>query len=549
MKKVIWGTGLYASELMFTLKRNNIEFFIDNNTKKQGKLFLGKKIICPDKIDNWEELYIYVPYNFYEEIINQVKKYSKIDESHFEKYFEINTLTVEKFEEDFKIALNKLYQSKYMKKFCFFWGRPWAFEDKGYKEFLWEWRKKNKDLKLGLISEAVWYSQEETEELIKLPSLVTPGIFDDNLYIENGVLESPQKEFLKNKKYAQEGIECLKAKFPRLTEESAYYMVYYMYQYVTQVLEILQPKLIILYALFMVHHRIIEEVCLEKGIPLITTHQGMLPGTLAFDIGGEVGKSLPAVYSNEFWSLSVNTEDLSHAKKVWDYMYINRLNRKIQHKNNCVEYVMEHIDKDKPIIFFAGQNDINSNMVPYTEETKKYHSPIFETSIEAGAFMAELCKKNGWNFVYKPHPMRTKYDKKQQLPDNTIYVEFGDINDLVDISDVVVTILSQTNYVALIRHKPVVMLGYSQAKNKGFTYEAFKEENIEKVVYEALKDGFSKKQEKAFLIHIAQVLKYYLYDDLMEREIRYGRKTPYCIEDFYELEGLLKKNKEGNHVL
>lgn len=137
--------------------------------------------------------------------------------------------------------------------------------------------------------------------------------------------------------------------------------------------------------------------------------------------------------------------------------------------------------------------------------------------------------------------MRTEYDRKEGLPDNTIYVEFGDINDLVDISDVVVTILSQTNYVALIRHKPVVMLGFSQAKGKGFTYEAFEKVKIEKEVQNALKKGFTKEQEQAFLIHIAQVLKYYLYDDLVERDLRYGKQIPSNIEGFYELEKLLKE--------
>jgi len=180
-------------------------------------------------------------------------------------------------------------------------------------------------------------------------------------------------------------------------------------------------------------------------------------------------------------------------------------------QNNSIEYIMQKIDKAKPIVFYAGQNDINSNMVPYTEETQKYCSPIFKTSIDAGIYIAELCKKNKWNFVYKPHPMRIKYEEKSQLPNNTIYVENGNINDLVDISNVVVTILSQTNYISLVRHKPVVMLGYSQAKGKGCTYEAFEKDIIENVIRKALKNGFTEEQEKAFLIHIAQVLKYYLY--------------------------------------
>lgn len=544
MKNVIWGTGLYASEFAYALGKENIDFFIDNNEKKRGQLFLGKKIICPDEIENWDELYLYIPFNFYDEITGQLKRYGVIDKVRFQKYYEVNRMDSETFKKNYESALNRVYQAEQMRQFCLFWGRSWAFENKGYKEYIQEWVKKDKNLNLGLVSEAVWYSEEETEKIMNLPAIVTPGIFDDNIYITGGRLEESQVAFLKNKKYAHYGVECLKAKFPDVTEESAYYMVYYMYQYVMHVLDILQPKLIIVYALFMVQHFILEEMCIEKGIRLITTHQGLLPGTLAFDIGGEVGKSLPAVYAKEFLRLPVGGEDMAHAEKVWDFLHESRLNRKIQHKNNCVEYVLENIDKDKPIVFFAGQNDINSNMVPYREETEKYHSPIFRTSIDAGIYIAELCKKNGWNFVYKPHPMRTESEEKERLPGNTIYVESGDINALIDLSDVIVTILSQTNYNALIRYKPVVMLGYSQAKGKGITYEAFSEEIIEETIQEAIKKGFTEEQKKAFLVHIAQVLKYYLFDDLMERGIRYGRKVPGSIEEFYELEKLLKGSEE-----
>ena len=46
-------------------------------------------------------------------------------------------------------------------------------------------------------------------------------------------------------------------------------------------------------------------------------------------------------------------------------------------------------------------------------------------------------------------------------------------------------------------------------------------------------------QKKAFLVHIAQMLKYYLYDDMVEREVRFGREVPGSIDDFYKLKKLL----------
>lgn len=541
MKKVIWGTGLYARRLMYTMKKEEIDFFIDNNKKKRGQFFFEKKILNPDEVKNWDELYIYIPFNFYDDITNQLKRYGINDSSHYQKYYDINKMKVAKFIRDYESALTSLKQyEKRMKGFCLFWGRAWALEDRGYEEYIREWVKNNDNLKWGLVSEAIWCSREETEKFMSMPAIVTPVIFDESIYIENGLLEKNQMIFLKKKKYAYKVMNCLKAKFPSLTEMGAYYMVYYMYHYANELLDRFQPKQIILYALLSVQHLIVEEVCKEKKIPLITTHPGVLSGTLSFDVGGEMGKSLPALYPEKFKNLPVSSGEIEYAQKVWDYLYNSKLNRRIQPKNNCLEFIKKNIDKDRPIVFFAGQNDINSNMVPYTAETKKYHSPIFHTSIDAGTYLAKLCKKNSWNFIYKPHPMSTKYDSKEQLPDNTIYIDFGDINDLIDISDVVVTILSQTNYISLIRYKPVVMLGFNQTKGKGCTYEAFKLSEIEKTIIIALNNGFTKQQQKAFLIHIAQLIKYYLYDDLQEREFRFGQRPSKCINQFYELEKMLK---------
>ena len=59
MKNVIWGTGLYACEFAYAMRsRGEIAFFIDNNKDKQGKLFMGKKIMSPDDVEDWNDLYL-----------------------------------------------------------------------------------------------------------------------------------------------------------------------------------------------------------------------------------------------------------------------------------------------------------------------------------------------------------------------------------------------------------------------------------------------------------------------------------------------------------
>ena len=141
--------------------------------------------------------------------------------------------------------------------------------------------------------------------------------------------------------------------------------------------------------------------------------------------------------------------------------------------------------------------------------------------------------------------MYAKFENVDLLPDNVIYVDTCDINDLIDISDVVVTIRSTTNYVALIRKCPVLMLGYTQTHGQGCTYEAFEKNVIEPQLKQAIDKGFTAEQREAFIEHVARLLKYYLYDDTLPRELRYGLSMPEKFEDFFELGKKLKKMNEA----
>ena len=95
------------------------------------------------------------------------------------------------------------------------------------------------------------------------------------------------------------------------------------------------------------------------------------------------------------------------------------------------------------------------------------------------------------------------------IPASTIFVEDADIHDLIDLSDVVVTILSTVSYSALIRRKPVVMLGYTQLKWKGCTFEAFEKEYIEKEISSALVNNTDEHMYQSFIKHVAQLNRYY----------------------------------------
>jgi len=515
-----------------------IDFFIDSDKKKTNNFFCGKKILHPDEIKNWKELYVYVPFNYYEEISLKLELLGLKENINYSKYEGIGYLSEDAAEKDYTRAMMDVQERKgSMSGKFLLWGAGW--NKRGYERVLCKLLKTDRTPQMALISEDVTADYEGDPIRAEIPFIIAPKIFNQEIYIKAEQIEKGKSEYNKCIEL-EERVEQLKHAFPH--DVNAELMVCYMYDYICRVIEELKPKGILCFASITTSHKVLKYVCEKNQIPIIYTHMGVLPGTLAFDTMGEVGESLPAVFADQFLKLPVSTYEIMQAQNVWDYLKRSKLNRKCQPKNQCIDYILKRKKAGRPIVLFAAQNDVYANMIPYTEDTKIYHSPIFKTSLDAGIYLAQLCEKRDWNFVYKPHPMYIQENLEKYLPSNTIYVKMGDINDLIDASDVVVTILSQTNYVALIRYKPVVMLGYNQTKNKGCTYEAFEQNNIECTIQKALEEGFTQKQQKAFLKHVAQILKYYLYDDGREREVRFGREAPQNMNEFYELDRLLSQD-------
>ena len=308
------------------------------------------------------------------------------------------------------------------------------------------------------------------------------------------------------------------------------FLVVKAYEFFTKLFETVSPQLIILWNQFYALHKIIASVADEQKISVKYLEFGNLPGTFAIDSMGQMGESYPAVHYELFHDMPVSDADMEQAETVWSYLQESRLNRNIQADNNELEGVKKKLNPQKSVIFYAGQLDYEAGISPYTENAARFHSPSFASSDEAALFLGELARKNDWELIYKPHP--AVKNRQRSFPANVHVIRDCDINDLIDLSDVTVTILSQTGYIAAIRKKPVVMLGYTQLRGKGCTYEAFSKSQVEDSLRAALCYGMTQQMCNEFKRHIAQLCKYYLFDDNLRRSIRYGRDiNDYSIDE------------------
>lgn len=400
--------------------------------------------------------------------------------------------------------------------------------DKGILDFLNAWSRKEKDL--FLLSEVTAQYRRYTNEKIEFAHICTPHLLAKEMVLRDMEIETSSEmlRLPRKKRYVHEAVQNTKMRYGTLGRGYAEAWCWYAYQYIIKLLDILEPRKVILWNEFYAFHHIFQGICLEKEIPLEYMEFGCIPGTFVIEKNGQQGESLIASDPEKFKCLPVSAAEEEQAGKVINYLCEAGLNRNPQPENVFIKKMISGYKPGRPIVTYMGQNDFESGFYPYTKRTRKFHSPVFKNTLDALEYLSRLAVKNGWNLVYKPHPIMKSLghagSPEQMELFRAAQVGDTDINSLIDESDVVVTILSQSAYIALIRGKPVVMLGYTQLRGKGCTYEAFGRRVIEGTIKSAVKKENFSEHLKNFRRHVACILKYYLYDDMTQRSLRFGRK-------------------------
>lgn len=382
---------------------------------------------------------------------------------------------------------------------------------------------------LFLLSEVTAENRIYTDEKISFPHLCVPHLFAKEIVILG--MDIPysleMENFCLRDRALNDALINLLGRYEgNMTYGYAVNFVWHAYNYWEKFLRVLKPQKVILWNQFYSFHIIAKSVCRKIGIPVYYMEFGSIPGTIALMEKGQMGESN---ISKRYWiyrHLPVDDEQLACSKAVIDYIRNNNIDRNPLPDNDSTDKLNHLIDHNKPTIVFLGHNDYESGTYPYGYGSYLFHSPIFKSSDEAAIYLYDLCMRNDWNFIYKPHPLVLnvghKYDSEEYSQINI--VERCNILNLIDIADVCITILSQSSYTCLIRNKPVVMLGYNQLKKKGCTYEAYNKSCIIHAINDALHDGYNERQKQNFYKHVAIMLRYCLYDDMAPRQLRYGKK-------------------------
>lgn len=517
---IIWGTGGAGKRFLERYTGLRIAYVVDGSDKKRGQDFFGYTISLPDDIEHWQHYYVIITSTFYKEIKSFLQKKGLIEYKDYCSYKNIvNLYSMGELKNQIHCFLQELREkSGELPKPVLMLGKLNGEHKKNVSLYLNRLAKSDKGHNWIFLSESSFGEQDawfHSMEVLFLPDLFLQNQYKGNATVPY-IAEDSVDDCLRDAAYAMQfGMEGMPIEY-------ALYVCKEAEKFYCRVLEILKPAQVYIWNAFAPLHKVFAKVCAQKDIEITYVENGVLPGTLAFDQRGQMGESAPAVFHEEFCRIPVESEERKHAEEVLAFLKDSGLNRYQQKEDeDFIRSIKDKLLPDSPVILFAGGLDHMSGLVPHNGTAIKYHSPVFETSEEVACYLRELSKRRKWNLIYKSHPWQPSAMESNE--NGFLCVNKGNINDLIDLCDVVVTIVSQVSYLALIREKPVVMLGYIQLRQQGCTYEAFERDRIEEILSEAIQDGLREEMREAFTCHVARLEKAYLYDDMSDKGIKIGR--------------------------
>ncbi len=401
--------------------------------------------------------------------------------------------------------------------------------DKGTIDFLNELAKKDLEYRYILLSEVTAEYRRKTRECINFEYICTPHLLAKEIRLLHFAVSVPEEvsAYVEQREYLVQAKENLLGRHKDMEESYAVIWAYYADRYITKLLESIQPEIVVLWNEFYAFHTIFVQICKRKNIELHYMEFGCVPGTFVLEKEGQQGESFPAKHPGEFKQFPVSLQELERAGEVREYIYQKCMNRNIQPLYGNLGETLIKCRSGRPIVAYFGQNDYESGLFPYTETSRRYHSPFLQSSREGLELLHLLSIKNNWTLLYKPHPLIESLgaDRGEGEVRNCVRVHDRNIHEIIDCADVVVTILSQCAYEALFREKPVVMLGYTQLRGSGAVYEACGFQKVEKTIKAAFRKGYTKRKRQCFIRHLACLLKYCLLDDRTHPEVTYGMEV------------------------
>lgn len=509
MKKLVyWGIGRIGKKCIEYFADKNPQFLIDSHcTDKEYK---GIPVYNPGDIKDWKELYIVITVADNIPIKDFLKEKKLIEKEDFQDYRNFFDIRDEKAEENIVRLRNAILKNSDLVNRTLIFTMPFTVRQSDILvNFLYKYAKYKKCI---LVHDLDFMSEKMASEKLGFPAFRVAAMSNwnirekekcknDTLKITN--LSSDEKEW----------IEVLNARKHTSNDPETLINMQQEYQYLKNIIATFKPRNMIIWGCWGYNSYMLGHICEMHHIPCGYMEHGWLPGTYQFDPKGIAGQSECARQPNpeiDFDRLKIN--------KIKRYIIDKKLDSGFFEFNCIDEEKIRLIDGSRNTILLVGMDDWGMGINSESRYWKEFVSSAVSSTKEAYECIKRVCLKHNWNFIFKPHPGNDSY-----MCEVGVFV-FPDIqiDRLIEISDVVVSISSAVNYKVLLYDKPLVQIGITCLSGKNCCYETKSKEQIEQNIVNALENGMTKQQKDNFDRHLAMLLDNYLWDDLSEKTISYG---------------------------
>lgn len=219
------------------------------------------------------------------------------------------------------------------------------------------------------------------------------------------------------------------------------------------VLHILEPDLVIIWNGMADVRYATRTLVAGKGMRILYAEKGMLPESWYVDQNGiNALSSIDKKMCNVDMSDESINQTAEYISKIIDSG--NSAWRQPARESAVLLRDQLGLKENTRIILFAGQVDSDTNVTDFSP----FDNVSQAVELTAGAI------PNGDMLVIKPHPLcsahsRLKLQELAKQHPNLIILGEANIWDAIEISDVIVTINSTVAFEALLRKKPIIVLG------------------------------------------------------------------------------------------
>ncbi len=301
----------------------------------------------------------------------------------------------------------------------------------------------------------------------------------------------------------------------------------------SRIIDFYEPKACFVWNGLVLPPRALRTLCRISGIPVFSLERGLLPGFMVVD---QKGINFCGSLGGSNWHVieeQMLTRDNQAAEQYIHKFAVERVsvvNRGDMAEGTDIRSALD-ISLGKRVILIPNQIDSDTNIVYFS---KKYSRNIDVIQ----AVLSATGQRNDVFVVVKTHPEDTDRDIssfERALGDRGKIVHDFHLHDLIDLADLVVVRNSTVGLEALLLAKSVVCLGSSSYSGKGFTYDVYNNEDLQRTINQILETMQpSIPNRTQFLFYLSYLLQGYHFKLSSEPLVdNYNRKFVMRLLDNY----------------